>query len=406
MDMSWNIALNKVKEIKDAYIDRFGADTLYDYSGKTCLDHWVEKLKVKEYEDILLDLHRNELGDLLILRYRLPHPVDGVEFYKAYDGLMNECRSVVIDFRNEELVLVPFRKFRNLNECKETSEARIRELLKDAKVVEFSDKLDGSMQSARIYDGRLVMSGSRSIDRCASYRLNNGYSFIESHENYLRMLKDHPDLTFVFEYIFPDDLHVVDYSEREQGLYLIGIRDVTDGREYHYFEVREFAERYGTLTTIVSETALDDAMTFLKNVDGKEKEGFVLNIDGFRVKLKSDDYVNLHNSIWEIQDDNVLFQAVRNDVIDDTIAKLPKAMVDEVIRKRDLIVEFARDRERAVRKYLDRISELGLTEKRDVMIWIAENVPEEYGSAVRSLYLGKEVDYLKGYKAADILGEQ
>ena len=152
--MSWNIALNKVKEIKDAYIDRFGADTLYDYSGKTCLDHWVEKLKVKEYEDILLDLHRNELGDLLILRYRLPHPVDGVEFYKAYDGLMNECRSVVIDFRNEELVLVPFRKFRNLNECKETSEARIRELLKDAKVVEFADKLDGSMQSARFYDGR------------------------------------------------------------------------------------------------------------------------------------------------------------------------------------------------------------------------------------------------------------
>ena len=404
--MSWNIALNKVKEIKDAYIDTFGADTLYDYSGKTCLDHWVEKLKVKEYEDILLDLHRNELGDLLILRYRLPHPVDGVEFYKAYDGLMNECRSVVIDFRNEELVLVPFRKFRNLNECKETSEARIRELLKDAKVVEFADKLDGSMQSARFYDGRLVMSGSRSIDRCASYRLNNGYSFIESHENYLRMLKDHPDLTFVFEYIFPDDLHVVDYSEKEQGLYLIGIRDVTDGREYHYFEVREFAERYGTLTTIVSETALDDAITFLKNVDGKEKEGFVLNIDGFRVKLKSDDYVNLHNSIWEIQDDNVLFQAVRNDVIDDTIAKLPKAMVGEVIRKRDLIVEFARDRERAVRKYLDRISELGLTEKHDVMIWIAENVPEEYGSAVRSLYLGKEVDYLKGYKAADILGEQ
>jgi hypothetical protein len=406
MKMSWNVALNKVKEIKDAYIDRFGADTLYDYSGMTCLDHWVGKLKVKEYEDIVLDLHKNELGDLLILRYRLPHPVNGMEFYKAYDGLMNECRSVVIDFRKEELVLVPFRKFRNLNECKETSEARIRELLRDAKIVEFADKLDGSMQSARFYDGRLVMSGSRSIDRNSSYRLDNGYRFIESHENYIRMLKDHPDLTFVFEYIFPDDIHVVDYSDREQGLYLIGIRDVTDGREYHYFEVREFAERYGTLTTIMSETALDDAMEFLKNVDGKEKEGFVLNIDGFRVKLKSDDYVNIHNSIWEIQNDNVLFQAVKNDVIDDAIAKLPKSMVDEVVRKRDLIVEFARNRERTAREYLERMSELGLSEKRDAMIWITENVPSDYESLVRSLYLGKEADYLKGFKAADILGEQ
>ena len=406
MEMSWNVALNKVKEIKDAYIDRFGADTLYDYSGMTCLDHWVGKLKVKEYEDIVLDLHKNELGDLLILRYRLPHPVNGMEFYKAYDGLMNECRSVVIDFRKEELVLVPFRKFRNLNECNETSEARIRELLRDAKIVEFADKLDGSMQSARFYDGRLVMSGSRSIDRNSSYRLDNGYRFIESHENYIRMLRDHPHLTFVFEYIFPDDIHVVDYSDREQGLYLIGIRDVTNGREYHYFEVREFAEMYGTLTTIMSETALDDAMEFLKNVDGKEKEGFVLNIDGFRVKLKSDDYVNIHNSIWEIQNDNVLFQAVKNDVIDDTIAKLPKSMVDEVIRKRDLIVEFARNRERTAREYLERMSELRLSEKRDAMIWITENVPSDYESLVRSLYLGKEADYLKGFKAADILGEQ
>jgi hypothetical protein len=250
------------------------------------------------------------------------------------------------------------------------------------------------------------MSGSRSIDRDSSYRLDNGYRFIESHENYIRMLRDHPNLTFVFEYIFPDDIHVVDYSDREQGLYLIGIRDVTDGREYHYFEVREFAERYGTLTTIMSETALDDAMEFLKNVDGKEKEGFVLNIDGFRVKLKSDDYVNIHNSIWEIQNDNVLFQAVKNDVIDDAIAKLPKSMVDEVVRKRDLIVEFARNRERTAREYLERMSELGLSEKRDAMIWITENVPSDYESLVRSLYLGKEADYLKGFKAADILGEQ
>jgi hypothetical protein len=196
------------------------------------------------------------------------------------------------------------------------------------------------------------------------------------------------------------------FSLLEQGLYLIGIRDVTDGREYHYFEVREFAERYGTLTTIMSETALDDAMEFLKNVDGKEKEGFVLNIDGFRVKLKSDDYVNIHNSIWEIQNDNVLFLAVKNDVIDDTIAKLPKSMVDEVVRKRDLIVEFARNRERTAREYLERMSELGLSEKRDAMIWITENVPSDYESLVRSLYLGKEADYLKGFKAADILGEQ
>ena len=47
--MSWNVALNKVIEIKNAYIERFGANTLYTHDCRTCLDHWVEKLGVEEY---------------------------------------------------------------------------------------------------------------------------------------------------------------------------------------------------------------------------------------------------------------------------------------------------------------------------------------------------------------------
>ena len=45
----------------------------------------------------------------------------------------------------------------------------------------------------------------------------------------------------------------------------------------------------------------------------------------------------------------------------------------------------------------------GLSEKKDVMVWINDNVPHDVSTYVRALYLGKDVDYLKGVKVEDIL---
>ncbi|MBE6517032.1 MAG: hypothetical protein E7Z67_02460 [Thermoplasmata archaeon] len=403
--MSWNVALDKIMEIKKAYFDRFGDDGLYSYGNcRTYLDHWVERLDIKEYKDILFDLHRVQCEDLILLHYRLPHSIDGADYYKAYDGLFAECRSVVIDIRKGELALTPFKKFMNLNERSDTSEERIRELLRSAKVVEFSDKLDGSMQSARFYDGKLVMSGSRAVDRNASFRLENGYRYVETHDNYMSMIRDNPDLTFIFEYIFDDDVHVVNYSSKEKGLYLIGIRNSIDGREYHYYEVLKFADEYGVMTTVLSNIDLDSAMDILDKADGLEKEGFVVNIDGFRIKMKSRDYVMLNTAIWSLgEDDHVLFNAVRFDMLDDVLPKINEPLRSKIASKADKIIEYARVKEAKVMKYMSMLNKSGLSEKKDVMVWINDNVPHDVSTYVRALYLGKDVDYLKGVKVEDIL---
>lgn len=141
----------------------------------------------------------------LLVRYNNVSPFGDVDFFEAYGGIMKECRSLVIDLKKDCPALTPFRKFRNLGECPETSEESIRDRLKDAKTVEFSDKLDGSMQSVRWYDGRLIMAGSRSVEPAESYRLSNGYDYVRNHEGYRSMVKDHKDTTFIFEYVFPDD---------------------------------------------------------------------------------------------------------------------------------------------------------------------------------------------------------
>ncbi len=80
-------------------------------------------------------------------------------------SIYRECRSVVIDVVNEQLVLAPFRKFFNLNEVDENRLENILNKIKSAKSIEITDKLDGSMQNARYYNGDIVISGSRALDR-------------------------------------------------------------------------------------------------------------------------------------------------------------------------------------------------------------------------------------------------
>ena len=271
--MSWNVVLNKFLEIKNAVIET-GADLWkYDKEKETCLDYWVSLLDNKEYTGLIHYLELNEHGDYLLLRYGNYSDVFSGEeevtfdsFWDLYDGFYRECRSVVIDVKNDCLVLTPFRKFRNLNEGDETSYERVSERIKCASCVEFSNKLDGSMQTARFYNGEIVMSGSQSLDKNHSWRLEDGFRMLMDNSGYQKMLKENADKTFIFEYISQRDAHVVKYDM--EGLFLIGIRDVTDGKESSYKEVLEYAGKYNILATeVYKDKTLDE---ILKELDSKK----------------------------------------------------------------------------------------------------------------------------------------
>jgi len=126
--MSWNSVMNMFSKIKEeartAGIDLWK----YDKSEENCIDYWIRELGNGEFEEIFKNLQCNEYGDLLLIRYGNYSSVfDGESeatfenFWDLYDGFYRECRSVVINIKKDELVLTPFRKFRNLNEGEETS---------------------------------------------------------------------------------------------------------------------------------------------------------------------------------------------------------------------------------------------------------------------------------------------
>lgn len=396
---SWNPVLNKFIEIKNEYKNKYETMSYDIINGTTCLERWVNELENQEYIDLIKPLQLTQHNDLLLIRYGRYSNVFGgeedityEEFWDAYDCFYMECRSVVINVITDELVLTPFRKFRNLNECEENSLENIANRIKNAKCVEFSNKLDGSMQSATYYNGDYIMSGSMALDKENSWRLADGYRMLD--ERYKKMLSDCDWYTFIFEYISMNDAHVVNYTKEQEGLYLIGARDMRDGSEMTYAEIIEIAKEYNIPTTEVYNKTLDQAMADVSKYKSNDKEGFVVNIDGYKVKIKCDDYVNIHRVLSAISSINLIIKNIADDTFDDMLSKIPQSYRDRVLKVADVVFKYVKDTDMQVRKYVE---DAPKTYTKDFMIYIAENVPKNLQSYCREVYLGHEVNYIKSH---------
>lgn len=247
----WNPVFNFAMNIKHNYLKKFGKVEYKKYeieendTTKTvsCLEYWIKTLNDETAKEKIKYLEINQEGDLILVRYgKFSSAGDGQyeitveDLWNADNGFFLECRSVVINLRTEEIVIAPFKKFRNLNECPENDIKVVTEEIKNAKTVEITNKLDGSMQCVRWYNGEIFMSGSQAINPDMSWRLADG--ILRLTDNNKCMAKENPNLTFIYEYISLPDAHVVKYTKEQEGLYLIGIRDVNTGRQYSYKKLR------------------------------------------------------------------------------------------------------------------------------------------------------------------------
>lgn len=409
--MSWNPVLNKFIEIKKEYKKRIKCPT-YEYKdgftneSQTCLERWVEELnnlepanQYSEFEDLLSCLELNQYKNLLLLRYgRYSNIYDGEtensgeDLWERYDGFYRECRSIVIDVVNDCIVLCPFRKFFNINELEETSLENIKSRIEKAYTIEFSNKLDGSMQSATWYDDKIIMAGSQAINPDNSWRLQDGYRMIMKLPGYEKMLKEHVGVTFIFEYISLKDDHVVKYKKDQEGLYLIGIRMNETGKELPYHTVISIANIYGIPTTNIFDKTLNELMNELDDKSSDEAEVFVINIDGYKVKVKYNDYRHIHKALSKLSSVNLIIRSIADDYYDDLLAKLPLAYHNNVKKVSNIVFKYIKDTENVVNEYFHNAPK---TDKKEFMIWVAKNVPKKYRGFCRELYYGKEINVIK-----------
>ena len=391
--MSWNPMFDECIKLKKKYIDYFG-----DYVG---FKDMIETFRQEgiSYNPIFNEVQINQHEDLVLIRYGLHEMGKGM--WEDENSPLREARSLVFNLRTEEMALTPFRKFFNLNEVWETSTEVVEAKIKYCKLFEVSEKMDGSMQSYRWYNGEIVGSGSMALDTKNSFRLEEGFEMLT--ENHKRMLEDFPTVTFIFEYISEKDKHIVPYDYKKQkGLYLIGMRNVINGEEYPYETIKEVSEAFNVpCCKIYQYDTLQEVLEHLNKMTVKDGEGFVLNIDGFKLKLKCKDYLQLHRLDDKLSSPNVIIQAYAEGTIDDLYANMTPLMKEKNKDVIDTIEKFMYKMRHKIDMNLDEVNMMvrldGTKEENNKKLhkFINEFVDEDVREYVRMTYLGREYSILK-----------
>lgn len=400
MRYDWSNIFNIIIDIKNKYIEKFGNIDYYKTNDDTCIEKWIASINDEEYVKMFAPIQFNQYGDLILVRYgRYSKIFAGEtalnydEFWESYGNIYRECRSIVIDVRNENIVLSPFDKFFNIDENEESSFENVKKRIQNANSIEITDKLDGSMQNARFYQGRIVMSGSQSLDVENSWRLKDGYRMLTENKNYVKALTENKDLTFIFEYISLADSHVVNYTKEDEGLYLIGLRNTKTGRQSSYSEVLSMAKSYSLKSTKIFEgKTIDSIMDELDEKKSNEAEGFVINIDGFMCKIKYNDYTSIHKVLSNISSINLIIKNIADDTYDDLLSKIPNAYRWRVEKIYNIVIDYIKKCDLETKRVYNEVKSM---EFKEAMIYLNKNYDGSIKAWVINELKGNSNNYLK-----------
>ena len=346
---TWNDMYNFIMSIKHNCNDKTAS--LYAMCRYTDNNDFLSDVNLTELD--------TDLGHLVLIKYNLLNGM--TDIYTNPNSIYREGRSLVINLTTEEIVLCPFRKFFNINEIPETSMKVVAEQIKSAKQIEFSDKLDGSMQQYRWYKNRIVYSGSSSLSIDNSPQLKEGVGMFFSNDHYTQLCKDYPDWTFLFECITESDKHIVNYSAN--SLSLIGARNVFDGKMMTYHEIVNLAKTYHIPSTTLESTSLNELINKKSSFKACEKEGWVINIinhDGSmnKYKFKCDDYVAIHHLLDQLSSHNTVIKALQNETYDDLIAQVPAEYRDRVDETASIVRKYMKLHNEIISYYYDKVKDI------------------------------------------------
>lgn len=237
-------------------------------------------------------------ADLFIFNYTAMAQYD-----RVWNDVTLQCRGLILD-AEYNIVARPFPKFFNLSEHDPSEIPNLP--------FKVYDKLDGSLGILYFLNGEPKMATRGSFDSIQAHKANEilykKYASIFSQLN-----QEH---TYLFEIIYPENRIVVNYGDLED-LILIEIIETQTGRDVPLSDL-------GFPTVKCFDQWHD--LSEMRDLNIENKEGFVLKFDnGFRVKIKFDDYVRLHRivtqcssiDIWECLQNETSFAQFLNDVPDE-----------------------------------------------------------------------------------------
>ena len=354
--------------------------------------------KIFQYaEEISKLLHFGYDQDFVVVHYKPYYAIaatlaedkeSGITFdnmWDAWDGILRSSRGIVFHRYSGDLVINPYSKFFNIDEREECSVEKVAERAKNATVVEYTEKLDGSMINGRWYNGKLVLASSNNVDRNVSIQLDEAYKIISP--NIIEAMQKYHNLTFIFELISPIDPHVVRYDSVRE-LVLIGIKSTNSEYTFPYKRVREIAKEFRIPHAAIYKYTLDDILKMRDDKKAFEAEGFVANFDGYRVKIKYDDYMKLHNAITNLTP-NKIIKAIADEELKDILLAC-RGREDFVCEVADKVSRYVDQLDREVKEEYDwTLKELGKDcERKAFMIYIGKMIPAPLRKYLIMLYDG------------------
>lgn len=204
-----------------------------------------------------------------------------VQYSRNWNEATMNCRGLVID-KDYNVLHYPMKKFFN---DFEHSALNIQIPALPFKVYE---KLDGSLINVFPYEGKWLFSSKASFI---------SYQKVLAEELFHELFGNPADVldeayNYVFELIHPDNKIVVDYKDRKD-LVLLSVYD----REGNDIDIDNF---YRFSKPKIYDGLKDHSKIkeMFNHYKGTEFEGFVIKFEnGFRMKIKLDDYLNLHKAI-------------------------------------------------------------------------------------------------------------
>lgn len=225
---------------------------------------------------------------LMILNYS-----DKTQYERFWNQITLKCRGLILDF-DYNIVAEPFGKFFNIEE--------IEELPSENYCIE--EKLDGSLGIAFYYQNQWIFSsrGSFTSDQATKgFQLFNKFKYNEilDIEN-----------TYCFEIIYPENQIVIPY--KTERLVLLAV--LRNGKDINHSYSIDVPKKFTFL----------DELRSIKQYINKNEEGYVIKYEnGFRVKIKGEEYLRLHKLCTNISNRDILKYLIENKPIDELIDKVP-----------------------------------------------------------------------------------
>ena len=302
------------------------------------------------------------------------------QYERLWDEVTMDCRGLVLD-SDGNVVAKPFKKFFNLEEL---TPGQIPN-----EPFEVFEKMDGSLGILFNYKGEWILATKGSF---ISEQAVKGTQILKKYK-YERLLEGY---TYLFEIIYSENRIVCQYDFED--LILLAVIDNHDGYELKihdndiHLEGIRFKNLYDNLGfKIVKKYDGVRDYSELKSKISQNAEGFVIKFqNGFRMKIKGDEYVRLHRiltgfsniDVWEYLKDKKDFNEFLNMVPDEFDTWVRETAMDLTIRFDNIRKDYSQ-------YYLDIINKVGSDDRKS---FAEEAKRYNHSNLLFAQYSGKKLE--------------